>query len=1853
MSCFGRRTQSRRHLSGLNGQSESSSSSEDDEGSSSLPPNKRRRCDRGYVPVDPRVDSLVNQTDSDDKKVVPPANEERLRKVTKLQHFNTQAWKGLKYKSILQGFSATPGFVALKELINWAARNPSELNPASLLEKATSLLGPGSPLHKCSERKMQVICGRRGECIEIRRERILKEVNNINLKTSLREIPPSAEYLFSRDALQPLIQSLGGFHTWLNRPSYIKEKGQSRDRSSTYKQDRRNRNNGQENRNPGQDNKAKQGGSQTFQKRNNFRNKGNYTGKKNFTNQDKQKGRIPFKKKPPLQHLTQNMLNRFTTRTSPEMSAIIKDLKEKAVLEVPPVLNSSFLSKMFLIKKADGSMRPIFDLRGLNQYVATKHFQDSSSIFESLLQPRSATTNCTTIWPVFSPPDFCSSVKLDCRVSTKEGIRLLVYLDDYILANQDKDKLAEQVMETLSTLENLGWQVNYQKSVLTPTQQLEYLGLSWNTQQVTMALPISKVQKPNNTPRRLHCRQTQRFLKNLMKCRPRERKPLPRSVQMELHWWQRAIDNSSVEMHRKEMQQIPAGCSPQRDLPDGEMVKKPGSWHSNLKELYAVYGAISRHQQRLGNAHILVQADVTVERHDLGGGSPGRYNGIADRLSRNRPVPEWHLLPPASEAVFRIWGVPEVDLFASSESAVVDRYVTWDSRDGSAIFCDAFSRPWKFKLAWVFPPPNLIPRVLRHLNMAVGTYIVIAPHWMQCFWLADLRARALAEPYPIHNLHNNLIDLTTGRAPPQIIKAISLTRPQEKKVGIWDTKLLFDWLRDTPSTDRLFDVSRRTAIVLLLASGRRVHDLTLLDIAEDSFFENRDNELELWPRFGSKTDSGKSRQSEASRVATESDDSADKVTSTLKSCLPLPVLPKSLRKPPSDVKAGFKVESDGLPLLPLGDVDEEAYAVPWPAEPPLPDNYQHPEAKLLIAVKLLSAGFDPNALYTMCWFEAEAQMQYIPSGDDDSADERFRFNMLPTWAVKLLLNAGASVACINSVGYTPLHLCLRNKIEELLEVLLYYNCGDAESSLRVQVVDNRGYSVLKTAVELNWLPGVCLALEAGADASSSFDHLDQQARREMKTTLVHLAVKGRNMRILDKVLSIAEQENLIDCLNTEGDTPLCVAIRNGHIECAKSLLHRGAGIENMSRNYCNALHIAAMYGRIDIMKYLLESVSDSKYLISVFNKAGLAPIHLAANNNNYECVQLLLKHGNCQRLATTLPDDTFSTALHLAAQHDYVEVAKAIISKDPMAVKDFNNRGFLPLHEAAFHCSNKTMLFFLHETEAVLSSYTAGTHENKQTAIQLITAQLPNPADFFETLFDSFMHYEQKQGQPEISVNYGFLTTRSHNMTQIQVIEEMVRCGPRRILLHPLMESLLHLKWKTLLPFFYVMLTIYGVFVTALNTYVVTYFHFCDRNATIYGSTPKIFDYTFWVFAAFIYTTISLMLILETFFITVKKRRYFMNFETWIKLSCMALVGVVPLAFKLVPKEVDWPRHVATAALLLAWLQMLFLLSRFPNWGYYVLMFGEVAANIFKILLTFVFLIIGFSLSFMIQYRSQDPFSNSWTAFVKTTVMMTQEFEYDDLFDEKHTAILGLSTEVARFLFALFLMFVGIVLMNFMVGVAVSNVNELNVAGNTKRLEKQVELLITLDYLVYGLVSKVFPINTYYKRYHWSINNFPSKEKLWRIRYYFDFDDSMSHDDEYIPSHLRRAIIKKAMEQCKNAKEETNKDTFEKKIDVLYESLVAPVDEKDKNGKENTKLDRVLEHLMSLTEDIANMKEQIRGLKEVSNKKPRRGRKLKRDASRSHSRSRRRAPEELYDKMNLVLQDIKELKRTPQLPDSN
>lgn len=82
----------------------------------------------------------------------------------------------------------------------------------------------------------------------------------------------------------------------------------------------------------------------------------------------------------------------------------------------------------------------------------------------------------------------------------------------------------------------------------------------------------------------------------------------------------------------------------------------------------------------------------------------------------------------------------------------------------------------------------------------------------------------------------------------------------------------------------------------------------------------------------------------------------------------------------------------------------------------------------------------------------------------------------------------------------------------------------------------------------------------------------------------------------------------------------------------------------------------------------------------------------------------------------------------------------------------------------------------------------------------------------------------------------------------------------------------------------------------------------------------------------------------------VKSSRYFFQLETWVKFGSLGLAIILPPAIMVEGwEEAEWPRHVATGALLLAWIQMMFLLSRFPNWGYYVLMFGKVASNVVKV----------------------------------------------------------------------------------------------------------------------------------------------------------------------------------------------------------------------------------------------------------------------------------------------------------------
>ena len=95
----------------------------------------------------------------------------------------------------------------------------------------------------------------------------------------------------------------------------------------------------------------------------------------------------------------------------------------------------------------------------------------------------------------------------------------------------------------------------------------------------------------------------------------------------------------------------------------------------------------------------------------------------------------------------------------------------------------------------------------------------------------------------------------------RILKAIALSRPPARKAPTWNPATLVNWLEhNAVNPESLYDVSRRTAVLLLLASGRRVHDLTLLNVSREAFID-KGSHIILWPEYGSKTDSDRHRQS--------------------------------------------------------------------------------------------------------------------------------------------------------------------------------------------------------------------------------------------------------------------------------------------------------------------------------------------------------------------------------------------------------------------------------------------------------------------------------------------------------------------------------------------------------------------------------------------------------------------------------------------------------------------------------------------------------------------------------------------------------------------------------------------------------------------------------------------------------------------------------------------------------------------------------------------------------------------------------------------------------------------------------
>ena len=97
-----------------------------------------------------------------------------------------------------------------------------------------------------------------------------------------------------------------------------------------------------------------------------------------------------------------------------------------------------------------------------------------------------------------APRIFTKLLKIPVSVLRRLNILIIIYLDDMLLIGHTIEETLMARDTVIFLLQQLGFVLNLKKSVLTPTQRIEFLGVTVDSLIMTLSLPkkkVSKVQK--------------------------------------------------------------------------------------------------------------------------------------------------------------------------------------------------------------------------------------------------------------------------------------------------------------------------------------------------------------------------------------------------------------------------------------------------------------------------------------------------------------------------------------------------------------------------------------------------------------------------------------------------------------------------------------------------------------------------------------------------------------------------------------------------------------------------------------------------------------------------------------------------------------------------------------------------------------------------------------------------------------------------------------------------------------------------------------------------------------------------------------------------------------------------------------------------------------------------------------------------------------------------------------------------------------------------------------------------------------------------------------------------------------
>ena len=176
----------------------------------------------------------------------------------------------------------------------------------------------------------------------------------------------------------------------------------------------------------------------------------------------------------------------------------------------PAPQSPGFYSRLFLVKKASGSWRPIIDLSTLNHYVTSSRFHmetprsvlnsirpgdwmisldlqdaylqvpvhhDSRRFLRLVVDGKPFQFRVLCFGLTTAPQVFTRIMAPVSAILHRHGVRMLRYLDDWLILASSEIACLQSRDRLLAVCTELGIQVNLTKSSLVPSQSIVYLGM--------------------------------------------------------------------------------------------------------------------------------------------------------------------------------------------------------------------------------------------------------------------------------------------------------------------------------------------------------------------------------------------------------------------------------------------------------------------------------------------------------------------------------------------------------------------------------------------------------------------------------------------------------------------------------------------------------------------------------------------------------------------------------------------------------------------------------------------------------------------------------------------------------------------------------------------------------------------------------------------------------------------------------------------------------------------------------------------------------------------------------------------------------------------------------------------------------------------------------------------------------------------------------------------------------------------------------------------------------------------------------------------------------------------------------